>query len=149
MPRVVGRIARWLGRWMRRWGVTLPFLLIFALWIVTHAWPAIFGSCHEVPLNIGSKGSVRECEAYPTADFLVLLAIVHIPILVLGGGDLKFEIPGIAKVERTLAREGKEAGQVAREEVPTVDERVEKYLERLPSPEELAPEGPATGGPKG
>lgn len=106
------------------------------LWLFSHFYPESFGTCHEVPLNIGTNASIRECQAYGPTEFVVPLAVALISLLVVSSADLEFTIPGLGTIKRT--REGKEAAQVLKEE-DTFDERAEEFLQQLP------PNPPAAG----
>jgi hypothetical protein len=115
------------------------FLGILAMWLYSHLWPDSFGSCREVPLNLGLKASIRECQAYATTEFVVPIAVAALGLLLLGTGDIKLTIPGLGTIERT--REGKQAADVLKQETETVDERGAKFLEGLSSIESAPPPG--------
>jgi hypothetical protein len=61
---VIGRLASWLGKY----ALLAAFLGIAALWTYSHLFPESLGSCHEVPVTIGAKATVRDCQAIPTTD---------------------------------------------------------------------------------
>jgi hypothetical protein len=122
----------WVGNWLKRYLVVWAFLGIAGLWLYSHLFPRSFGSCREVPLNVGTKASVRDCQAYGSTDFLVPLALVVLAVLLLSSADIEFTIPGFGTVKRK--REGEQAAEVLKQETHSLDQRGEKFLDTLPPP---------------
>jgi len=134
-------VISWVVDWLKRYAVVVAFLSIGGLWLYTHLFPKSFGSCHEVPLNLGGKATIRDCQAYGTSDFLTPLSLVVLAALLLSSADIEFTLPGFGTFKRK--REGKEAAEVLKQETSTIDQRGEAFLDALTSPpDDLPPAAP-------
>lgn len=133
MAGVIGRLASWLGKY----ALLAAFLGIAALWTYSHLFPESLGSCHEVPVTIGAKATVRDCQAIPTTDFVVPVALVVFAALLLSTAEIELTIPGFGTVKRK--REGEAAAEVLKQQTVTLDRRGEQFLEALP-PAETPPQ---------
>ena len=136
MTRVTGYVVEG----FKRFAVAVALLGVIAMWLYSHVYPERLGSCREVPVNLGAKATVRDCQAYGTSDFIVPLAIVFFVMLLLSSADIELTIPGLGTIKRT--REGKEAAAVLKQGTDTLDQRGEKFLDALPNADASGAERP-------
>jgi hypothetical protein len=125
--------------------LVVALLVIGGLWLYSHLYPYSLGSCHEIPVNLGSQPTIRDCQAYSATDFVVPLAVIAILGLLSGEGDIKITLPMIGTFERTRA--GKKAAKVLKAETGTLDRRGEEFLQRVSHWQgfPLEPPGPQGG----
>jgi hypothetical protein len=115
---------------VKGFALATALLTVGALWLFSHWHPEQFGACHAIVTQFGPHPTIRECDAYNTADFAVPLGLIAIVVLAMSGdGDFKFTIPGFGTFERTRA--GKKAAKVLQEDAPELDRRGEEFLETL------------------
>jgi hypothetical protein len=109
--------------------LVVALLAIGGLWLYSTLYPYSLGSCHEVPVSLGSEPTIRDCQAYSPTNFAVPLAVIAILALMSGEGDIKITLPMIGTFERT--RVGKKAARVLKAETGTLDRRGEEFLRRV------------------
>jgi hypothetical protein len=90
---VAGSKRQIIALWLRKYWVVLWVALISILWLWTHLQPSVFGTCHDVPLNLGKEATARDCSPWPNTDFLAVTAVVFFPLLAAAGGTLSFTLP--------------------------------------------------------
>jgi len=126
--------ARRAAAWGGRHFVWVVFAAIVSLWAYTHLYPDSLGTCHHVPLSVGQKASVRDCDPWGTSDFVVPLAAA----LFLFFDFEELELFGLGKMKRKV----KEATEVLKAPEAPLDERGTAFLETLPLGSSGATESP-------
>lgn len=106
---------------------------VAGLWLFSHFSPEKFGSCRQVPLNLGEQAYIEECQAYPTTDFIVPLAVAIVGVLLVSSADIEFTIPGFGTIKRARAKEAAKSAEGLKETTETLDERGKKFLKDLPT----------------
>src|SRR5437879_1528407 len=101
-------------------------IAIGAGWTFSLFVPRHFGACHEVPVTIGQRATVKDCHTYGLTDFAVPLVVLGFLLVLIVEDDVKFTIPGAVTFEKT--RSGRAAVGLLTEEEPTLDNRAEEYL---------------------
>lgn len=122
---------------MRRGAVvTLGLLIAVATvgaWVYTLVDPTRFGVCHIVPLYLGNKPTVRDCQPFEVAVFAVPVGVIAllVPFMLYLTGDAEVSIPffGRTLLLRRLTRQAQDVGQAV--DVAALDARGDQWLEML------------------
>ncbi len=111
--------------------LAFALLAIGGLWLYSHVSPDSFGSCRQVALSIGTKPTIKECQAYGTSDFLLPLAIVTVLLIVFSGeGVITLTIPFLGELKKTPTPKEQKAVKIVEEQVDLhlLDRQAKPYL---------------------
>jgi hypothetical protein len=125
---------------MRRWALpigVIGVLVVGGLWLFSHIAPEDFGSCHDVAAYLGQSPTIRDCQPYEATEFAVPLAVVAalVPLLLVAAGDepeAEIPVPAWLGIKLFYRRRIEAATTDLEEAAPTLDERLQEYLQTLP-----------------